>query len=155
MDLIHIVNDLCEEMNSEVSQATNEIPNLRREMNEKEHLHKLKKDLLKPYFKDFITRKVTNEAMVNFRQCKYSVDPRYIGKEIEVELFENEEHVHFYYNGERIRSHQRTTKKLNNHQEDLVQILKSEAMSHKEDEIQEHIRQSMKLYDLLEDETDE
>lgn len=156
VDLIHIVNDLCEEMNSEVSQATNEIPNLRWEMNEKEHLHKLKKDLLKPYFEDFITRKVTNEAMVNFRQCKYSVDPRYIGKEIEVELSENEEHVHFYYNGERIRSHQITTKKLNYHQEDLVQILKSDAMSHKEeDEIQEHIRQSMKLYDLLEDETDE
>src|SRR5699024_10043468 len=111
-DLIHIVNDLCEEMNSEVSQATNEIPNLRWEMNEKEHLHKLKKDLLKPYFEDFITRKVTNEAMVNFRQCKYSVDHRYIGKEIEVELSENEEHVHFYYNGERIRSHQITTKKI-------------------------------------------
>lgn len=89
VDLIHIVNDLCEEMNSEVSQATNEIPNLRWEMNEKEHLHKLKKDLLKPYFEDFITRKVTNEAMVNFRQCKYSVDPRYIGKEVEVELSEN------------------------------------------------------------------
>ena len=89
VDLIHIVNDLCEEMNSEVSQATNEIPNLRWEMNEKEHLHKLKKDLLKPYFEDFITRKVTNEAMVNFRQSKYSVDPRYIGKEIEVELSES------------------------------------------------------------------
>ena len=143
-------------MNSEVSQATNEIPNLRWEMNEKKHLHKLKNDLLNPYFEDFITRKVTNEAMVNFRQCKYSVAPRYIGKEVEVEISENEEHVHLYYNGERIRSHQITTKKLNYHQEDLVQILKSDVMSHKEeDEIQEHIKQSMKLYDLLEDETNE
>lgn len=110
VELIHIVNDLCEEMNSEVSQATNEIPNLRWEINEKEHLHKLKDDLLNLYFEDFITRKDINEAMVNFRQCKYSVEPRYIGKEVEVELSENEEYVHFYYNGERIRSHQLTTK---------------------------------------------
>jgi thioredoxin reductase len=73
-----------------------------------------------------------------------------------VELSENEEHVHLYYNGELIRSHQITAKRLNYHQEDLVQILKSDVMSHKEeDEIQEHIKQSMRLYDLLEDETDE
>ena len=64
--------------------------------------------------------------------------------------------MHFYYNGERIRSHQLTTKRLNNHQEDLVRILKSDVMRHKEeDQIQEHIKQSMKLYDLLEDEADE
>lgn len=109
-ELISIINDLCEEMNAEVSQATNAIPNLRWETNEKEHFHQLKNDLLKPYFEDSISRKVTNEAMVNFRQCKYSVDPHYIGKEVEVELSENEEHVHLYYNGECIRSHQLTTK---------------------------------------------
>lgn len=64
--------------------------------------------------------------------------------------------MHLYYNGERIRSYHTTTKKLNYHQDDLVQNLKSGVMSHKEeDDIQEHVRQSMKLYDLLEEETHE
>jgi len=64
--------------------------------------------------------------MVIFHQCKYSVDSRYIGKEIEVELSENEEHMHFYYNEGLIRSHQITTRRLNYHQENLIQILKSD-----------------------------
>lgn len=118
--------------------------------------HELADNLLNPYFEDFITRKVTNEAMVNFHQCKYSVDPRYIGKEVELELSDNKDHMHLYYIGERIRSHLLMTKRLNYHQENLVQILKSDIMNHKEeDEIQDHIKQSMELYDLLEVTADE
>ena len=150
-DLIRIVDELCDELNSEVSQATDEIPDILWKINEKEHLHKLKDDLLNPYFEDSIRRKVTKEAMVIFRKCRYSVDPRYIGKEVDLDLSENEEYVHIYYNGEQIRSHTLTTKRLNYNQEDLVQILKSDVMSHKEeDDIQEHIKRSLKQYDLLE-----
>jgi len=150
-DLIRIVDELCDELNSEVSQATDEIPDILWKINEKEHLHKLKDDLLNPYFEDSIRRKVTKEAMVIFRKCRYSVDPRYIGKEVDLDLSENEEYVHIYYNGEQIRSHPLTTKRLNYNQEDLVQILKSDVMSHKEeDDIQEHIKRSLKQYDLLE-----
>lgn len=102
------------------------------------------------------TRKVTKEAMVIFRKCRYSVDPRYIGKDVDLDLSENEAHVHIYYNGERIRSHLLTTKRLNYNHDDLVQILKSDVMSHKEeDDIQKHIKQSLKQYDLLEVPSDE
>ena len=155
-DLIRIVDDLCEELNLEVSQSTDEIPDILWKYNEKEHLHSLKQDLLTPYFEDSIRRKVTKEAMVLFRKCRYSVDPRYIGKEVELDLSENEAHVHIYYNGERIRSHPLTTKKLNYNEKDLVQILKSDVMSHKEErDIQEHIAQSLKQYNLLEVSLDE
>lgn len=151
VELCHLVNDLCSELNSEVSQATDQTPDERWWTNEKEHLHELPKNLLNPYFEDFISRKVTKEAMVVFRKCRYSVDPRYIGKEVEIELSDKEDQVQIHYNGELIRSHPLTKKQLNYHEEDYFQILKSDVMSHKEDDdIRAYTRESLKQYDLVE-----
>lgn len=52
----------------------------------KKHLHSLPESLLAPYFEDQLTRVVSKEAMVQFRKCKYSVDPQYIGKTVDIEL---------------------------------------------------------------------
>ncbi|MDV7750003.1 IS21 family transposase [Enterococcus faecium] len=151
VELCHLVNTLCDELNTEASQATEQAPDELWQANEKEHLHDLPKNLLNPYFEDSIRRKVTKEAMVIFRKCRYSVDPRYIGKEVEIELSDKEEQVHIYYSGEMIRSHPLTTKQLNYHEEDYFQILKSDVMSHKEDdEIRAYTRESLKQYDLVE-----
>ncbi|WP_438671906.1 Mu transposase domain-containing protein, partial [Staphylococcus pseudintermedius] len=60
---------------------------------------------MNPFFDDFIRRKVTKEEMVIFRKCRYSVAPRYIGIEVEIELSDKEDQVQIYYNGELIRSH--------------------------------------------------
>lgn len=151
VELCHLVNDLCAELNSELSQATDQSPDERWWTKEKEHLRELPKNLLNPYFEDFIRRKVTKEAMVIFRKCRYSVDPRYIGKEVEIELSDIEDHVHIYYNGEMIRSHPLTSKPLNYHEEDYFHILKSDVMSHKDDdEILAYTRESLKQYDLVE-----
>ena len=151
VELCHLVNNLCVELNNEVSQSTDQTPDDRWRTNEKEHLHPLPKNLLSPYFEDFIRRKVTKEAMVIFRKCRYSVAPRYIGKEVEIELSDKEDQVQIYYNGELIRSHPLTTKQLNYHEEDYFQILKSDVMSHKEDdEIRAYTRESLKQYDLVE-----
>lgn len=142
VELCHLVNNLCVELNNEVSQSTDQTPDERWQTNEKEHLHPYQKNLLNPYFEDFIRRKVTKEAMVIFRKCRYSVAPRYIGKEDQVQI---------YYNGELLRSHPLTTKQLNYHEEDYFQILKSDVMSHKEDdEIRAYTRESLKQYDLVE-----
>lgn len=151
VELCHLVNTLCDELNTEASQATEQAPDELWQANEKEHLHDLPKNLLNPYFEDSIRRKVTKEAMVIFRKCRYSVDPRYIGKEVEIELSDKEDQVHIYYSGELIRSHPLTTKQLNYHEEDYFQILKSDVMSHKEDdEIRAYTRESLKQYDLVE-----
>lgn len=151
VELCHLINILCDELNTEASQATEQAPDELWQANEKEHLHDLPKNLLNPYFEDSIRRKVTKEAMVIFRKCRYSVDPRYIGKEVEIELSDKEDQVHIYYSGELIRSHPLTTKQLNYHEEDYFQILKSDVMSHKEDdEIRAYTRESLKQYDLVE-----
>ncbi len=151
VELCHLVNNLCVELNNEVSQSTDQTPDERWQTNEKEHLHPYQKNLLNPYFEDFIHRKVTKEEMVIFRKCRYSVAPRYIGKEVEIELSDKEDQVQIYYNGELIRSHPLTTKQLNYHEEDYFQILKSDVMSHKEDDgIRAYTRESLKQYDLVE-----
>ncbi|AVJ44520.1 TPA: IS21 family transposase [Enterococcus faecium] len=151
VELCHLVNNLCVELNNEVSQSTDQTPDERWQTNEKEHLHPYQKNLLNPYFEDFIRRKVTKEEMVIFRKCRYSVAPRYIGKEVEIELSDKEDQVQIYYNGELIRSHPLTTKQLNYHEEDYFQILKSDVMSHKEDDgIRAYTRESLKQYDLVE-----
>lgn len=64
VDLIHIVHDLCHELNTEVSQATGAIPDALCLDKEKEHLHPLPEDLLKSYFEDQLMRVVSKEAMV-------------------------------------------------------------------------------------------
>ncbi|HBL4841566.1 TPA: IS21 family transposase [Enterococcus faecium] len=151
VELCHLVNNLCVELNNEVSQSTDQTPDERWQTNEKEHLHPYQKNLLNPYFEDFIRRKVTKEEMVIFRKYRYSVAPRYIGKEVEIELSDKEDQVQIYYNGELIRSHPLTTKQLNYHEEDYFQILKSDVMSHKEDDgIRAYTRESLKQYDLVE-----
>ncbi len=152
VELIGIVNDYCDNLNEEVSQATHQRPiDLWADI-EKEYLHQLPPQLLNPYFEDNITRIVSNEAMVLFRQCKYSVHPRYIGKTVDIELTDNEQDIQIYYNGEIIRSHVLSFQPLNYHPEDMFYILKSDVYAHFSDEdIRTHIVETLGDYDQLED----
>src|SRR5699024_9179966 len=69
VDLIHIVDDLCADLNNEVSQATYQVPLEKFENEEKEYLHELPANLLDSFFEEDITRVVSKESMVNFRKC--------------------------------------------------------------------------------------
>src|SRR5699024_11713429 len=95
-------------------------------------------------------------SMVQFRKCKYSVDPQYIGKTVEIELSETEENIHIHYNGEMIRSHPLTPQRLNYNPADMFKILKSEVFaSRSDDDIHDYIHESLQLYDALGDDANE
>ena len=95
-----------------------------------------------------ITRVVSTESMVIFRKCKYSVDPRYIGRTVGIELTDDERHIKIYYNGELIRAHEITTHQFNYALEDQVQILKSDLMRGRPDEdITAYITERLSQYD--------
>ena len=150
-ELMQIVSQYCADLNEEVSQATQHRPNELWETNEREYLHELPPNLLNPYFENNITRIVSKEAMVIFRQCKYSVHPRYIGKTVDIELTDNEKDIQIYYNGESIRSHVLSNQPFNYHQDDLFHILKSDVYSHWSDEaIRDYIVDTLSDYDQLE-----
>ena len=144
VDLINIVNELCYDLNHEVSQATEQIPIHKWDNEEKEYLHELPNNLLDSYFEEDITRVVSKESMVIFRKCKYSVDPRYIGRTVGIELTDDERHIQIYYNGEIIRAHDITTKQFNYNPDDRIEILGSDLLKGRSTEdikafIEEHL----------------
>lgn len=149
VELVQLVNDFNEELNQEVSQAIDQPPYYLWETKEKEHLHQLNTNLLTPYFEDDISRIVSRESMVQFRKCKYSVSPDYIGKEVQIEL-DTDNQLHIYYKGERIKSHLQSNQKFNYTNDDMYSILKSDVFKDKEDEdIYDYIEKSLSQYDNI------
>lgn len=92
-DLIRLVDNFCIELNQEISQATGQIPDDLWLEKEKESFHSLPDNLLNPYFEDDIRRIVSKESMVQFRKCKYSVHPKYIGCEVILEVTDSNDTV--------------------------------------------------------------
>ena len=151
-ELISLVNTFCADLNADISQATRQKPNDLWHDIEKEYLHEMPPQLLNSFFEDNITRIVSKEAMVLFRQCKYSVHPRYIGKTVEIELTYTKKDIHIYYNGEMIRSHLLSNQPLNYNTEDMFHILKSDVFAHRtDDDIRAYIVETLSDYDQLED----
>ena len=149
-ELIKIIDEFCEELNQETSQATERIPNELWLEKEKEYLHLLPSHLLKPYFEEDIRRIVSKESMVNFRKCKYSVDPKYIGCEVDLKVSDSENHINIFYNGVAIRSHPLSVEPFNYQRDDMANILKSDVFKHRtDDEIEQYIKESLKQYDQL------
>ncbi|EOT26264.1 IS21 family transposase [Enterococcus saccharolyticus] len=145
-ELIELVHMLMDELNYEHSQATGEAPAYLLEA-EKEHLHDFDDQLLYKYTEDDITRIVTAESLVQFRNSKYSVPTKYIGEEVDIEL-SSDDQIHIHYNGERINSHYLSDKKFNYQRTDLVEILKSDLMKHDDEaDILSYIENSLSQYD--------
>lgn len=143
--MIHIVDELYDDLNHEVSQSTNQILLDKFEYEEKEYLRELPANLLDPFFEEDIIRVVSKESMVNFRKCKYSVDPRYIGRTVNIELSDNACQLQIYYNGEPICSHDITTRALNYHEDDRIKILKSDLLKGRNDKV--FIAENLSQYD--------
>ena len=149
-ELIELVSNFCWDLNHEVSQATNEIPAEKWAGEEKEYLHPLPDDLLNSYFEEDITRVVSKESMVIFRKCKYSVDPRYIGRTVGIELTDDEHHIQIHYNGETIRAHDITTNQFNYAPEDRISILGSDLLKGRsKEDIQTYISAHLGDYDKV------
>lgn len=86
--------------------------------------------------------------MVIFRKCKYSVDPRYIGRTVDIEPTSDERHIRIYYNGEMLRAHEITTHQFNYEASDRIQILKSDLMKGRSDQdIAAYIEAHLSQYD--------
>ena len=151
VELINIIDDLCHDLNHEVSQAIGCSPNFKWQEHKK-HLHELPPNLINPYFEEPLTRIVSKESMVQFRKCKYSVDPKYIGKEVDIEISDEEGSLQIYHNNQLIRTHTITINHLNYHKEDKFNILKSDVYRHKSDEeIKMIVNSALDDYDKIEE----
>lgn len=147
-DLATIVRAVNNQLNSEVSQATNKVPfNLLEK--EKEYLLQLpNQELLDGYFQLPITRTVSKESMVTYKYNKYSLDPKYIGKTVTLEV--DGDNLRILLDGVVLATHRISERKLNYRLEDCVNILRSDAFRFRpEDEINDYAKKQMALYDII------
>ena len=145
-DREEIVRNVMNDLNNSISYATNKIPREALE-NEKEYLLPLpNQELINNYFSKPIRRIVTKESMVTYMNNKYSLEPKYIGKIVNLEV--SEDQINIVLNKEIIAVHKLSNKKLNYQKSHMVSILKSDAMRFKKDqEIEDFAKRQLELYD--------
>lgn len=145
-ELEEIVREVMSDINNDKSYATNEKP-LKLLDKEKEYLLPLpNQELINNYFTKPLTRIVTKESMVTYMNNKYSLNPKYIGKIVVLEVSDSK--LKIIYNNEIIATHKLSNHKFNYHQDHMVSILKSDAMKFKKDEeIEDFAKKQLELYD--------
>ncbi|MBP1925613.1 hypothetical protein J2Z76_001472 [Sedimentibacter acidaminivorans] len=111
-DLEDIVNEFRDDINLEVSQATNEMP-LGLFKKEKEYLKPIYNiDLLLSYISAQKEYKVNKESMISYNGKKYSVPTKYIGKKLNINCLDNN-NINIYYSNDLIVCHTLSDKKFN------------------------------------------
>lgn len=145
-ELEEIVREMMKDINNDKSYATNETP-LKLLEKEKEYLLPLpNQELINNYFTKPITRIVTKESMVTYMNNKYSLDPKYIGKIVNLEVSDNK--LKIIYGKEIIGTHELSKRKFNYQKGHMISILKSDAMKFKKDEeIEDFAKKQLELYD--------
>lgn len=147
-DLEKIVDKFNEDINQEVSQATNEKP-IDRFQKEKEYLTPLPlMECLLPYFYHEKEYKVTPESMIRYKGKKYSVPTRFIGDYLTVS--ETEDEIKIYYTQDLVACHKKSDKFFSYKTEHAFEILKSDAMKYASDEdIHKFIENNLKNMDIF------
>ena len=145
-ELEEIVREVMNDINNDKSYATNERP-LKLLEKEKEYLLPLpNQELINNYFTKPIRRIVTKESMVTYMNNKYSLEPKYIGKIVNLEVSDTQ--IKIIYGKEIIATHKLSKRKFNYQKDHMVSILKSDAMRFKKDEeIEDFAKKQLELYD--------
>ena len=73
-----------------------------------------------------MNRKVPKDALITFQNKRYSVPPKYIGKQVTLEAKDN--FLQIYYNQNLICSHQISEKKINYAKEHYEELLKNSTL---------------------------
>ncbi|SCG82983.1 Transposase for insertion sequence element IS232 [Proteiniborus sp. DW1] len=114
-------NIIKKQVNQYVSQATG-VPPILLFQKEKEYLQPLPKNqIIESYMNHELRACVHKDSLVNYKGRKYSVPPKYIGKEVLLKQIQNE--LHIYCNTELIRIHQISDKNFNYHHEDYKTLM--------------------------------
>lgn len=109
-------------VNHEVHAGTGRIPILYYQK-EKASLSPLPKDQIrKPYKITTTTVKVNPSSMISYQSNQYSVPPEYIGKSMNLQVYDN--HLHVYYSTTFVTMHPISSKKLNYHEQHYIKLSK-------------------------------
>ena len=120
-DLISKIKNINNKVNQYECQATG-VPPLLLFQKEKEYLQPLPKNLIIESYMDHELRtSVHKDSLVNYKGRKYSVPPKYIGKDVLLKQIDNQ--LYIYCNIELIRIHQISNKNFNYEPEDYKALM--------------------------------
>lgn len=142
-ELVEIIKDINEQMNIEINQETNMSP-MALFYKEKEHLQPLP---AQSFIDEYLTPnkyKVTDEALIRYGGCKYSVDPKLIGEEVSVDILENK--LHIYYKGKLVTIHSLNEKPVNYKEEHYTNLMKGKV---KTEDMNKVINDNLEMMDKL------
>lgn len=129
-------------VNHEVHAGTGRIPILYYQK-EKASLSPLPKDQIrKPYKITTTTVKVNPSSMISYQSNQYSVPPEYIGKSMNLQVYDN--HLHVYYSTTFVTMHPISSKKLNYHEQHYIKLSKL-TMRGETDDIRRIAKDNLKL----------
>ena len=142
-ELEAIVESINRDMNITINQETNMSPTALF-YKEKEHLLPLPaKDIIDTYLTPNRYR-VSSEALIRYGNGKYSVDPKLIGEEVTVDLFDNK--LFIYYNGKLVTFHELNEKTMNYKEEHYKTLMKGKV---KEDDMESIVNENLEMMDKL------
>lgn len=140
-ELANKVKELNIRFNNQVHSETGRIPVLHIQK-EKSFLRELPRAQIRNLYKIVTTTvKVSSQSMVSFKQNRYSVPPEYIGKTLELQVYD--EYLHIYYNTRLVTIHPISEKKWNINEEDY-QAIYERSFKNKGTEIQQLAKENLK-----------
>jgi len=135
-ELYEKIKTINDEVNSRICQATG-LPPILVYQKEKEHLLPLPREKVCSYYK-IVTKKVKvgTDGLFSCKQNKYSVPPDLIGKQVDIQIIEN--NLYVYYNKNFITVHTISKNKTNYHEEHHKQLIGITFPNMNENEIEEY-----------------
>lgn len=119
-ELNQLVQKLNDRINHQVHPGTGRIPVMYLQKERADLLPLPKESIRKPYQIITTTVKVNASSMITYRSNQYSVAPEYIGKHLNLQVYDN--HLHVYYNTSLVAIHPISSKKLNYLEEHYISI---------------------------------
>lgn len=142
-ELITILDGINKEMNIIINQETGMSPTALF-YKEKEHLQPLpNKNIIDTYLTPN-KYKVSDEALIRYNNCKYSVDPKLIGEEVTVDLIGNK--LYIYYNGKLQTFHDINEKPINYKEEHYKTLMIGKV---KDTEMETIVNNNLEMMDKL------
>ena len=130
-ELCELVERINNRINSQVNQGTGRIPLLYFEK-EKAILNPLPTEEIRKHYRIATHRcKVNSSSMITYKNSQYSVPPKYIGKEMKLQVYDN--YIHVYHNTTLVTLHSISLKKLNYHEKHYIAIAQQSHSFKKED----------------------
>ena len=142
-ELAAIVEKINTDMNININQETDMSPTALF-YKEKEYLQPLPaRDIIDTYLTP-IKYKVSDEALIRYGNSKYSVDPKLIGEEVSVDLFDSK--LCIYYNGKLVTFHTLNENPINYHKNHYAALMAGKV---KQENMETIVTENLAMMDTL------